>query len=481
MLSNVSYRLKIPLSLSAIIVITALVVAVPLITTANRAAKRDFIDNALSLGRTLARTLQPSLLHDEMWQAYDVLRIPFEADAADAAGQRTAIVVDTRGMVYVSTDPRRFPATEPLAGRGPVYARLVDEIKRSNDPGPIVLEDLDPAVFFMIVPVVGDDQTRLGVLVLEFSRAIFTPRILQTVRSAAIATVLVLALLLPLGWLWGRRMVAPLLGLSHAMAQVVRQPVSSIEFRPGEGKDEIATLGRRFAAMLAELKQKALLEREVLASERLAAVGRLTAGIAHEINNPLGGMLNAISTYRRHGSGDSVTEKTISLLERGLKQVKDTVAALLVEARLESHALTAQDIDDVRTLIAAEVERSAIGLTWQNQLDEPIALPSTEVRQILLNLLLNAIEAAGDRGQVRCLARPDDIALNLTIENDGQCLTPQQLEHLFEPFSQSSKQGRGLGLWMSYQLVQQLRGRIDAFSEQGATRFSVTLPIEGSA
>jgi len=164
-----------------------------------------------------------------------------------------------------------------------------------------------------------------------------------------------------------------------------------------------------------------------------------------------------------------------------LKQVKDTVAALLVEARLESHALTAQDIDDVRTLIAAEVERSAIGLTWQNQLDEPIALPSTEVRQILLNLLLNAIEAAGDRGQVRCLARPDDIALNLTIENDGQCLTPQQLEHLFEPFSQSSKQGRGLGLWMSYQLVQQLRGRIDAFSEQGATRFSVTLPIEGSA
>ncbi|HEX8012805.1 MAG TPA: HAMP domain-containing sensor histidine kinase [Casimicrobiaceae bacterium] len=481
MLNNVSYRLKIPLSLSAVIVIAALVVALPLIVTANRAAKRDVIDNGLSLGRTLARTLQPSLLHDEMWQAYEILRIPFEADAPDVSGQRTAIVVDTRGMVYVSTDLRRFPATQPLAGKGPVYARLVDEIYRGNDPGPTVLEELDPSIFFMVVPILGDDQTRLGTLVLEFSRAIFTSRILQTIRNAAIATLLVLAFLLPLGWLWGRRIVAPLLGLSHAMAQVTRQPVSSVEFEPAPGKDEIATLGRRFAGMLAELKQKALLEREVLASERLAAVGRLTAGIAHEINNPLGGMLNAISTYRRHGSGDSVTEKTISLLERGLKQIKDTVGALLVEARLESRALTGQDIDDVRTLIKAELERNRIELTWHNQLDAPLPLPSTEVRQIAMNLLLNAIEAAGPRGRVRCVAEPGEASLKLTIDNDGKSLTPQQLEHLFEPFPASSKQGRGLGLWMTYQLVQRLRGRIDTKSEPGATRFSVLLPIEVAA
>jgi len=480
-LNNVSYRLKIPLSVSAIIIIAALVVAVPLIITANRAAKLDFIENGLSLGKTLARTLQPSLLHDEMWQAYDVLRIPFEAEASDATSQRTAIVVDTHGLIYVATDPGRFPATESLATRGPAYARLAEEIGRTHDAGATVLEDLDPSVFFMVVPILGDDQTRLGTLVLEFSRAIFTPRILQTIMNAAIATLLMLALLLPLGWFWGRRIVAPLLGLSHAMAQVTREPVTSVEFRPPSGKDEIATLGRRFAIMLSELKQKALLERQMLASERLAAVGRLTAGIAHEINNPLGGMLNAISTYRKHGSGDSVTEKTISLLERGLQQVKETVAALLVEARLESHALTAQDIDDVRTLIRAELERNHIHLTWQNRLEGALPLPSTEVRQIAMNLLLNAIEAAGPRGHVGCIADAANATLKLTIDNDGQGLTAQQLEHLFEPFPASSKHGRGLGLWMTYQLVQRLRGDIETSSGPGATRFKVSLPIEATA
>ena len=79
MLNDVSYRYKIPGSLILVIAVTALAVAVPLISDVNDAARRDLVDHALSLGKTLSRTLQPAMLHDDMWQAYEVITTPFDS------------------------------------------------------------------------------------------------------------------------------------------------------------------------------------------------------------------------------------------------------------------------------------------------------------------------------------------------------------------------------------------------------------------
>ncbi len=268
-----------------------------------------------------------------------------------------------------------------------------------------------------------------------------------------------------------------LLRLASAIGQVPKTPVASITFAPPQGQDEIGVLGRRFQQMLEGLKEKATLERKVVASERLAAVGRLTAGIAHEINNPLGGMLNAISNYRRQGGGAAAMGKTIALLERGLTQIKDTVSSLLVEARLASNALAPDDVEDVRTLVMPDVERKGVSLDWRNELTENQTVPSTEVRQILLNLLLNGVEGANPSGNVRCRVVVSADEIQLEVENDGPGLSSKQREHLFEPFAESRTQGKGLGLWMTYQLVTQLRGRIEARSRPGQTVFSVTLPV----
>jgi signal transduction histidine kinase len=227
------------------------------------------------------------------------------------------------------------------------------------------------------------------------------------------------------------------------------------------------------------LREKAALEREMVSSERLAAVGRLAAGVAHEINNPLGGMLLAIDTLRQRGVADGHTERTLALLERGLTQIQDTVSALLVEARRESHSLTVQDIEDTRTLVATQAGERGVRIEWDNGLKEPLALPSTLVRQVAINLLLNGVQSAPRGGRVTAAFRREPQELSITVTNDGEAMDGETLDHLFEPYYTRREGGTGLGLWVTYQIVRQLGGEIRAGSSEDDTRFLVTLPLSG--
>jgi signal transduction histidine kinase len=327
--------------------------------------------------------------------------------------------------------------------------------------------------------VLAEDRAPLGTLVLSSARTLLLPQFHRALTALLLSTALVLAILLPLAWYWGKRMARPLEYLAHSMTKVGREPHEGLRLGLPAGRDEIGVLSASFSSMLEELEQKKAMERQVLASERLAAIGRLTAGISHEINNPLGGMLNAISTFKKRGTSDPAAAKTMSLLERGLRQIQETVSALLVEARLESHALTWQDIEDARTLISHDATHKSVNLMWQNELREPLGIPSTPVRQILLNLLLNAVAAAEPKGRLECRVARAEHTLRMSVANDGKEIARAQLEHLYEPFAPGDDrpEGNGLGLWMTYQLVHQLKGTIEARSVPGRTEFNVSLPV----
>jgi len=475
--SNLSYRYKTPLSLSLVILLTAAVVSATLIVRSYQDTQKDIVWNALNLGKVLARTLRPFLLHDDLWRTYETINIPFDQTNGEGAPTRFAIVLDVQNRIYVSTDPSQFPVLGKLSEIKSQYAVLEHRIAAGGEK-PFTAADVDPQQIFMVVPILADDKTPLGTLILSYSKSIWLPRFYHTVEQVVIVTLAVIAILLPIGWYWGKRITRPLVHLAECMGKIGRELPADIQCDLHFSRDEIGFLSSRFKSMLDELKEKQVLERQMLASERLAAIGRLTAGIAHEINNPLGGMLNAINTFNRHGNPDILTSKTISLIGRGLLQIKETVSALLVEAKLENHALTPQDIEDARTLIAADAKKKQISLNWRNEIDEPLPIPSTQVRQILLNLLLNAVKATRERGHLDCQITKELNKLKLTVKNDGDHISPEKMEHLFEPFSGSGPEGHGLGLWITYQLVQQMNGQIGVESQPHQTIFTVILPIE---
>jgi len=95
---------------------------------------------------------------------------------------------------------------------------------------------------------------------------------------------------------------------------------------------------------------------------------------------------------------------------------------------------------------------------WHNSLDEDVPLPATLVRQILINLLLNAVQAADQQGEVTFDIGIADSQLQFSVANNGKMLSAEQIAHLFEPFSPLSEGGHGLGLWVTYQIVHQLAG-----------------------
>jgi len=478
--ADLSLRDKIPLRVGALVVITATLVTGSLIVLEYETLRDDLLRNSSSLGRVLAKTLVAPLTHDDVWRAYEIVNTPFHARDDPAITAEILLVLDAAGRVYVSTQPKEFPMLADPALIDRDYAGIAGEITQYSDPEPKAIEGAGTGRIHVIAPITADG-VRLGTLVMAYSKTAFIPRYLRIAARAALITLLVVAVLLPIGAWWGRRLAEPLVQLAEGMGKVGPGIPDDDGMRLPESRDELGQAAAAFRRMLAELRGKEQLEREVVATERLAAVGRLAAAIAHEINNPLGGMLNAIGTFKKHGGDEAFTAKTLSLLERGLLQIKETVSALLVEARVAPHPVTYDDIEDVRTLVLPNAQRKQARMEWQNGLREAVALPSTLVRQILINLLLNAVGAIAERGHVAARVHAEDGLLVLQVENDGQHISEARMPYLFEPFGPHEEGGHGLGLWVTYQIVRQLRGEIAVESASGGTRFQVRLPCEAAA
>lgn len=481
-LHDLSFRYKIPLRGSVLVIVTALSVTTSLILWEYDELKQDLVGNSANLGRLLAKTLVTPMAHDDVWRAFEIINSPFQANPGQNFHQQAelVLVLDPQGRVYVSTQPGRYPVLSDPGRVTPDFHVLGQAIARPKHLEAQSIEIPDSDNIYVITPIVADGVL-LGTLVMGYSKNAFVPRYLAIAQRAGFVTLLVMAVLIPASWYWAQRFAAPMVALAASMARVAERIPEDHELEVEESRDELGQVGTAFKGMVKELREKESLKREVMLSERLAAIGRLSAGIAHEINNPLGGMLNAIDTFKHHGKVDAVSARTISLIERGLLQIKDTVAALLVEARIESHPLTRQDIEDTHTLIQADAQRKRAEFQWRNEITETLSLPSTLVRQVLINLMLNAVQAVGERGRLACHVQRDNGSLHIVVRNDGGHIPAERMEYLFEPFAGARNRGRdaghGLGLWVTYQIVSQLGGDISVDSVPGDTCFSVRLPI----
>jgi two-component system, NtrC family, sensor kinase len=472
-LFDLSLRHKLPLWGGLLVIVTVVAITSSNLALSHASIKKNMLVRSEILGRSLAKTLYSAISQDDVWRAYEIINFPMHAEARQPSFQlEDFVVLDAASQFFISTTSKQYPLQTKLENLGPSFSELKSRL--AHNDGHMVIVESDKIL--LAIPLVADGVT-LGTLVLVHPANYYQSSFDRVLKRTAWTTLVVLLILLPISWYWGRRMASPLTLLADNMGDLGKKLPAPMPGRIYPHGDELGRLFQVYDQMQRELVEKDSLERQMMKSERLASLGRLTASIAHEINNPLGGLLTAVDTLQHHAAPDPVLERVLPLLERGLNQIKDIVGALLVEAKAKGRALSSQDIEDVHTLLAQEAKKRGVEWMWDNSVKGDVQLPATLVRQVLINLVLNAVQAAGSGGQASVRAALVEGHLVLEVSNNGRDISPELMEHLFEPFSGQNETGQGLGLWVTHQIVEQLRGNIIVNSEVGQTRFCVTLPL----
>jgi signal transduction histidine kinase len=478
---NLSYRYKIPLWGGFLIIVSALAVSTSFMLNDYRQLENELAVESEKLGHSLQPHLFSAMLQDDVWRAFEIITDASLRASANRVRVEQIVLVDLEGRVVVSTQPKTAPMLTKLADLNPEFAEIANAINHTDDNQAHTIYLAHSEHYYALTPI-AKDNALLGTLIIVHAKNVFLPLFADSARDGLWVGALILAILLPFNWYWGQRMTLPLVQLAARMAQLGKKWPDDLDPNLYEYRDEMGRLFDAYQQLLIDLKTKETLELRMVQAERLAALGQLAAGIAHEINNPLSGMLTAIDTLKCHADTSPMTKKTIALLERGLTQIKDTVAALLIEASMKSRNLIPQDIEDVLTLISPMSSQKALHISWHNSLTHDIQLPSTFIRQILINLLLNAVKAASQQGEVACEIGLQDKQLHICVSNNGKMLSPEQISHLFEPFCSFREDGHGLGLWVTYQIVHQLGGNISVRREASEHMiFNVAIPLKGEA
>lgn len=464
--ASFGYRLKVPLALTGVALVSGIVVAATTYLLVDRHVEANAEAETQRLAGTLARALAQPVRRNDVWQAYELVRAAAPAPGGDAAASQAVqvLVLDAAGEVFASPTPRQHPLGAHLSQLPDPMADAARRVFGQNPPAPARVQAGPGGALVLAAPIVGEEDTLLGVVLASHPRALTEAQRGAVIRQLVVLGAMAMLLVALAGGFIGLRMVAPLERLRAAMQAAPRRETAAAaraaldEF--GARRDEVGELGRSFRAMLDQIAAQQELERHMLQAERMASIGQLTAGIAHEVNNPLGGMLAAIENRRLRGGLDEASTRTLGLLERGLRQVHDTVQALLNEARSERHPLTDTDLRDLELLLRPEAEHSGCALAWGVEPPAALALPAVPVRQVLLNLTLNAIGAAARGGQVRVWSRDAEGGWEVWVGNTGAVLDEGRLAELTRGTGRSDEGRLGLGLWITARILHTAGGRL---------------------
>lgn len=463
---NLPVTLRVPLVMAGLMVLLGFVASQGVLSALGRVQDARLSETTRLHVEGLSVALGPSVLRQDVWEIYDIL----ERARSASEGQRLllSIVADERGRILAATDPRRAPVGEDIA-TFEVGAVSPASIRMTGD-----------AVLRVVAPLnyqgrdVGGIVTELDVTDLLAERRSVTRWLL--VGNAAATALLAFA-----GWLAVARILRPVGTLAQAMDDSRGSPRPISEADIPRSDPGLARLIKTYNRMTTAVERRAEAERRLAERERFVSLGRLSSSLAHEINNPLGGLLNAADTISTYADRPEVVRQSAELMQRGLGHLRDVTRAILDQNRLDraGQPLRLEDFEDLRLLFEPEAASREQDLDWRVTANAASlnALPAAPVRQIALNLLLNAGAAAGKSGHIGLLVANGDGRLGISVSDDGPGLGPADLTRLLG--SGSLPPGGGVGLRLVHDLVSGLGGVIRHQRREGMTEIRIELPLEG--
>jgi len=294
-----------------------------------------------------------------------------------------------------------------------------------------------------------------------------------------IATDLFIALFCGLGAFFVlRRFTRPtetMLALLQDAAQGMRRRLSSEAIEATDGRTK--PLLRAYNDMIDALNERERLRADIAERSRNAALGRLAATMAHEVRNPLGGLHTAVSTLRKFGDDPKTRADSLAFLARGIETIDAIVTRMLNFHRPEDERrLTRADFEDLRLLVRPAAAKRDVDLVWKLELADEFGVGASGVRQVLLNLLLNACSASPVGGKVVLAAREEDGQLVCMISDEGPGMKKPEAERLLGSRRAEAAQGR-IGIDAVVSLLGDLAGTASVDSTPGGgTTIRIVIP-----
>jgi two-component system sensor histidine kinase HydH len=260
-------------------------------------------------------------------------------------------------------------------------------------------------------------------------------------------------------------------GLTGVLADLERAQKKKIE--------ETATkLGETYAELQASMEQ-------LRRADRLSALGELSAGLAHEIRNPLGSLEGAVAILRRSELPEATRQEFAGMAEKEVVRLKSLLTNFLEFARPQTpqRSLIEPELlmESVSQLAGETAKMAGVRIHIENSNADAIFVDAEQIKQVLLNLVLNAVQAMPSGGEVILRSHQADGSMLLEVKDQGVGIPTENLERIFDPFFTTRAGGTGLGLSIAYQIINRHGGHLSVSNnrDRGVT-FTVLLPLSQS-
>jgi len=460
---------RVPLLVALLVILVALVISHTVLQRLEQQHEATLREVANTYLAALSVSLLPSVRRGDIWETFDTLDRSRKPDGDVRITQ--AIVTDPDGIVIAASDPRQVPTNH----------QIPDDLADLPLAGPATDADARGTVWMQRTLIDGGRD--IGRLHAELDiRALIAERDGVTVTLITVNAILA-ALFALLGYALVRWLLRPMSALQTRIAQVADGDLSPFPDGALPLKDsEFGRVFRQFNRMTEALQEREALAVRLAEEEKFGLIGRLASSLAHEVNNPLGGMLNTVATLRRHGRRPEVLEQSIDILQQGLDAISSVVGGILktYDRGNTRRPLARADLEGLRALLGARIGRRAIAMDWRIDLAGPVDVPEGPVRQIVLNLVLNAIEAAPRDSRIALSATLSDGSLLIAVEDSGPPIPDDMLSLLCAPAAHPVPPPgrRGLGLWVVSRLVGELNGHVRIEERFGGKTVVVALPVQ---